>query len=769
MRGLEVEEIRRLERQFHGVVVARVLSVEPHPSANKLSVCRVNDGRGERTVVCGAPNVKAGVLYPLAVPGARLGNITIQARELRGVFSEGMLCSEAELGLSERGDGLMELGNDAVPGTDVDVLLGETDTMLDISVTANRPDCLGVIGMARELAAALGRPLRRPLPSLTADPAAENQRIDVEIRAPQRCPRYTGRFIDGVTPGPSPRKMAERLAAVGIRSINNIVDVTNYVMMETGQPLHAFDAALIQGKKIIVRLAEEGERFVTLDGKEHELDSATLLICDGERPVALAGIMGGKNSEVSDETRAVFLESAYFEPVGIRKTCGRLGISSESSRRFERGVDPHGALYALNRAAQLILETAGGRLIGEAVDVHPLPAPPVVINLSTKRCNELLGIQQTRDETAALLVRLEIRTTPVDDDVIAVQVPSFRVDLKKPVDLIEEVARHIGYDALPTEPAPRINQLQEANAKDAFRDYLRRTLAGAGFRETVAYNLVPRKIAEAFLPEGFECVALLNPLSADLEVFRTDILQSLIATAVYNRNRQMQDLSLFEIGESAWKLQGKIEERTQVGGLYCGMRLTKEWNQPPAAFDFYDVKGAVEHLLRAVGIADVEITSPREPIWDAEAVGLLSGGNYLGSYGKIRREICALFKLKTCDLYAFRLDFSLLFEQRRLKREYQPVPRFPSSPFDLALILDRQVPVGRLEQAIREAGKPYLASIHLFDLYVGEQVPAGKKSAAFSLTFSSKERTLNEDEVNEAVERILARLKEEFGAELRPS
>ncbi|MDZ7317255.1 MAG: phenylalanine--tRNA ligase subunit beta [candidate division KSB1 bacterium] len=767
MRGLEIEEITRPQYAFSGVVTARVLAVDPHPSADHLRVCRVSDGTAERNVVCGAPNVRKGKVYPLALPGAKLGEMSIETRPLRGVVSEGMLCSESELGLSERADGLLELPDDAPLGKDLKELLGEADTTFDVFVTPNRADCMSVIGIARELASAMGRPLKKR--ALSLQPAPAGEAMNVEILDPQRCPRYTGRLIAEVKIGPSPLWLARRLHAVGVRSINNVVDITNYVMMETGQPLHAFDRALLRGNRIVVRTADKGERFVTLDGKEHELGPEDLLICDAERPVALAGIMGGLNSEVSEQTTAVFLESAHFEPTGIRKTSGRLQVASESSRRFERGVDPNGAVYALDRAAQLMVELAGGKILGEVVDVYAKPIAPLTIRLSTAKCNALLGTNLPQEKIGSILQSLELPTQPMDADLLSVQIPTFRFDLTRPVDLMEEVARCIGYHAVPPEPAPRINQMQEPNQRDRFRDQVRRMLVSAGLRETVAYNLVPRKIAEAFLPNGLECVNLINPLSADMAVFRPNILISLLGTAAYNRNRQMPDLRIYEIGQSGWKINGKIEEKLQIGVLLCGERLNKEWYQGPVAFDFYDIKGIYEHLFEGIGISKARFVEAKEPIWDRESVGLEINGRYLGSFGKIRKEICAFYKFKVCDVFGLWLDFDSLFELRTINKRYDPVPRFPSSPFDLALIVDIDTPVGRLEEEIRQAGGPYLREVRLFDLYQGDQVPPGKKSAAFSLTFSSKERTLNEDEVNETVEKILERLRKELGAELRPS
>jgi phenylalanyl-tRNA synthetase beta chain len=770
MLGLEVEDVQQTPRNFSGVVVGRVISVEPHPKAAKLTVCRVDDGRATKTVVCGAPNVQAGAKYPLAQIGAKLGEVSIEERELRGVISQGMLCSEAELGLSDRSQGLMLLPEDATLGTDFKDFLGEQpDTVFDVFITPNRADCLSVIGIARELAAATKRSLRKHPFSIQSTTADIKNYMRVDIKNPQRCYRYSGRLIENIMVESSPSWLAQRLHQVGIRSINNVVDVTNYVMMETGQPLHAFDYALLKGKKIIVRTASAGEQFTTLDDKEHVLNEEALLICDGERPVALAGIMGGQNSEVSDRTMTVFLESAYFEPTGIRKTSGVLGLASESSRRFERGTDPNGTLYALNRAAQLFVEIAHGQIVGEAIDEYPRPVQPLELTLSIERSNSLLGTRLSAVETAAILQRLEIETNVVSAEALQTRIPTFRVDLTRPIDLMEEIACCHGFGAIEPILAPPINQLQEANPRDLYRNKIRQILAGAGMKETIAYNLTSLKHAEMFLNDEKKPVVVLNPISTDLAVFRPNIVLTLLGTTAYNRNRQIQNLRLFEIGDAAWSTDGIHEERPQIGGIVAGERVQKSWSQQAAMFDFYDVKGVVEHLLLKADIKDVGWCSPKELFWDAHSVGVSINGEYEGAFGKINKDICSQFKLKICDVFAFWLDFNLLDAHRQLSKQYDPVPRFPTVPFDLALVMDDEIEIGRVEKAIRESGKPYLRSLHLFDFYQGEQVKSGKKSIAFSLTFSSKERTLNEDEVNAAVEHILIHLKKQFGAELRPS
>ncbi|RPI02339.1 MAG: phenylalanine--tRNA ligase subunit beta [Calditrichaeota bacterium] len=769
MLGLEVEDVFEAPRPFHGVVAAQIADVKPHPSVPKLNICRVDDGRGQLNIVCGAPNVQKGCKYPLARIGAQLGGLSIESRMLHDVISEGMLCSEAELGLSERSLELMRLPDNTTVGAELNTILQAPDTIFDIFITPNRSDCMSVFGIARELAAATGTTLRRPQIKIDAEPADIKEYMNVSIQDVDRCYRYAGRFIEGVEIAPSPFWLAERLHQVGIRSINNVVDITNFVMMETGQPLHAFDYALLKGKKILVRTALDGESFVTLDDKRHLLNTETLLICDGERPVALAGIMGGLNSEVSAQTRTVFLESAFFEPAGIRKSSTSLGIVSESSRRFERGIDPNGAVYAMNRAAQLLVEIAKGRIVGREIDEYPRPVRPNEINLSVNRCNTLLGTRLSAAEMASILNGLEIQTAIQSSDELRSYIPTFRVDLTRSVDLTEEIARCYGYDSIEPVLNPPINQLQADNKRDAYRNSLRGYLAGAGFKETIAFNLTSAKIAASFIQPERSLVELVNPLSSDWAVFRPNILTTLLSSVAYNRHRQIPNLRLFEIGDAAWLINGACEERLQIGAVLAGERVEKSWSTAAEEIDFYDAKGAVEHLLSQADISQYEWQAVREPFWDRQALGIEINGHYAGALGKVKKEICALYKIKGNDVFGFWLDFGQLYENRLSKKQYEPVPRFPSIPFDLALVLKDDVAVGDVEKAIWESGKPYLHSVRLFDYYRGEQLGSGKKSVAFSLTFSSKDRTLNEDEVNKAVERVLAHLHETVGAELRPS
>jgi phenylalanyl-tRNA synthetase beta chain len=771
MSGLEVESIEEVARPFSGIVVGKIVSCDPHPKADKLQFCRVDAGRGEAlTVVCGAPNARAGLLAPLALPGARLGDeMTVEAREIRGVASSGMLCSEAELGLTERSEGLMILDERAQPGQELSDWLGEPDFVIDIFITPNRPDCLSVIGLAREIAAATRTTMR--IPTVVTTPIAQGpaSRIAVEITAPPLCPRYSGLYFENIRIQPSPFWMAYRLHHAGMRSINNIVDITNYVMLESGQPLHAFDATQIEGRRIVVRAAEAGESFTTLDGKVHTLKANTCLICDGLKPVALAGIMGGLNSEVQSSTSTVFLESAHFEATGIRKSSKLLGVSTESSKRFERGADPNGTLFAINRAAVLLRELAGAEIAGETVDLYPVRIPRQTIELKMSAVNGLIGIDLTPAEVMELLGRLEIGCTMADASAIACSIPTFRPDLTRPVDLIEEVARVYGFDSIPFAQKVALDQSQTANPRVLFLDQLRRQLAGFGLRETLSLSLVSPQIATPFLPTGAELVELLNPLSTEWSVFRTSLLISLLNNSAYNRNRQMANLRFFEIGNVAWKHGHSFEEKKQVAGMLVGENGEPAWYARPRAVDFYDIKGVVFALLDTLGIKSVSLGAAAESYWGQESAGLyLAKDVYLGSFGRLDGDIIQACKIKTPDVFGFVLDFDQLYTHQLLNRKFVPIAKFPNVPFDIALLLGVDTPVGAVEEAIRQSGGPHLVSVHLFDYYQGEQVPKDKKSVAFSLNFCSKERTLGVEEVEHQVNEILAHLAAQFAAELRP-
>ncbi|MBN1999903.1 phenylalanine--tRNA ligase subunit beta [candidate division KSB1 bacterium] len=767
MAGLEVEDYFAVNRSFKGVKIGKIIDCTPIEDTDHLTSCLVDIGDGRVNVVCGAPNTKKGLVAPIALVGARLEKVEITSRRIKGIESEGMLCSEVELGLSERAEELMELPSDTPVGLDFERFLGEPDYVFDVFITPNRADCQSVIGIARVIASISGRQLRRPPVPWREQDISGNNPVQVIIKNSNRCARYSGRFIENIRIKASPFWLVERLFNVGVRSINNVVDITNYIMMETGQPLHAFDYKLLQGDKIIVRTALKDERFTTLDEKEHILNEHALLICDTVKPVALAGVMGGLNSEVQPETSTVFLESAYFEPVGIRKTAKELDIFTESSRRFERGVDPNGTVYAMNRAAQMMIDLADGHIIGKAVDNYARKINPVNIDLNIERVNRLLGTKRSMQDIAKILTSIEIDVVKSNHDMLSVNVPTFRPDITRPVDLIEEVAINLGYDYIPTNTVACINQLQTPNLKDKFRDFMRGLLVALGLRETVSINLMPDKYAEYFLPEKTGLVQIINPLSADLAALRPDIMSSLLTIISYNRNRQNDTCRFFQIGNVAWKTEAYVE-KTHVAGILAGKRTESTWFGKEETFDFYDIKGLAMSLLGKLGIVDLTLKKNTVGFWDSSSVAVFSGKEYLGCMGKLNDQACRLAKIKINDVFAFNFDFDQLFRFARIDKKFESISKYPSVPFDLAIVVDNDVPVAQIEKFIWSAAGSDLIQVKIFDYYTGDQIGAGKKSIGFSLTFSSKERTLDESSVEQSIKNILAHLNRDCGAELRP-
>ena len=568
MLGLEVDSLQPVSWDFDGIVIGKVTQKSAHAHADRLSVCEVDIGSKTLNIVCGAPNVEVGQKVPVAIEGTRMPNGTIiRHTKIRGVDSQGMICSEAELGISSRSGGIMVLDDKVQFGQKLRDALEDGDSVIDIDVTPNRPDCFGVIGIARDISALSNSALKKPKIDLSENGQSISDLIKINILDPEKCPRYTARFVGDVEMKPSPWWLVQKLEAVGIRSINNIVDVTNYVMMETGQPLHAFDYDLIRGQEINVKTATKGEKFTTLDDVKHTLNSECLMICDGEDAVAIGGVMGGLNSEVSDSTKNILLEAAYFNPVNIRRTSKFIGCSTEASRRFERGVDPNGTLFALDRAAQLIAEVAGGKIAQGAVDVYPTPIKPKRVELRSQRVEHLLGVSVPSGEIKSILGRLGFKVSGEKD--FQVEVPTFRPDVTREADLIEEVARLFGYDNIPADTTALIEQAVSKNAQEQCTDKITNTLISFGFSETVTYNLISKKHAEVFSSTN-QTAHVINPLSEDLSNLRPSLIPGLLKTAQWNINRQNSNLKLFEIGSVFHKVGKNIEEKTSLAGILTG-------------------------------------------------------------------------------------------------------------------------------------------------------------------------------------------------------
>lgn len=793
MLGVEVEGVQKLGGEFDGVVVAQVITRDKHPNADKLSLCRVHDGTGERQIVCGAQNFKAGDKVPMILPGHTLpakpgeAPLTIKVGKIRGVESHGMLCSPQELGLPEDVDGLLILPQDAVVGMPFAQHLGRSgsDVFYDLEITPNRPDLNSVIGIAREISALTGNPLKIPqlqLPSGARTTSAEL--VAVRLEDPELCARYTARVVRGVKIGPSPDWLKASLEKVGVRSINNVVDVTNFVMLECGQPLHAFDYRLLTqeaGNKptIVVRRARDQEKFTTLDNQERLLDASMLVIADETRAIALAGIMGGLNTEIQPTTVDVLVESAWFKPQNIRATSKRLDLRSESSYRFERGADIGSCDWASQRAVQLILETAGGELAAGVVDEYPKPAEPKQITLRFQRANQLLGLDLLPSQVEGYLAQLGLQNVsrkpqPVgaaaEPETLTVRIPTFRVDLKREVDLIEEVARLYGVDRIPATP-PR--GASGSNAYDAVHDQLadaRRILTGLGLYEAQGQTLISGATAAALSPSQS---ALANPLSSDMNVLRPSLLPGLIDALRHNISRKTYDAALFEAGRVFQPArEGTVEatkEGRRVALALTGRRHPIFWSgaERDARFDLFDLKGILEEFLEQLGVRGVAFVRRDTPTeFFVESATIHLGRLELGQLGQLQPALAKKNDLRDAVFLA-ELDLDQLLARRNPGRSFRCLPQYPSIGRDVALIVANSVTHEEVLQAIKQARPANLESVELFDVFRGKNVPEGQKSMAYAFTYRGADKTLTDNEVNAAHEKVISQLKDRLKASIR--
>ncbi len=771
--GLEVEGLTRLGQGLEGVVAARILTSERHPDAEKLSVTTVDRGDGQPLqVVCGARNYAVGDLVPLATVGAVLpGGQKIEKAKLRGVESFGMLCSGRELGTDADASGLLLLEKSVVPGTPIARALGLDDVLLEVNVTPNRPDALSHLGIAREVAALLGRPVRPPDPRLAEAGAAAASLARVRIDAPDRCARYAARVIEGVRIGPSPAWLSRRLEACGVRSISNVVDATNYALLELGHPLHAFDLDKVAGGEIVVRTAGPGEKLTTLDARERALDPEDLLICDRDRGSALAGVMGGGDSEISAGTSRVLLESAWFAPGGIRRTSRRHGLKTEASYRFERGADPGMVLPALDRCAALIAQLSGGTVRPGVVDAHPRPHRPVEVGLRWSRPSELLGSPVAPEEARRILAGLGFAEGAGDAEGARFAVPSWRVDVSIEEDLIEELVRTQGYDRIP-ETLPAIAAATPVEpAESRMLGRMREALEGAGFCEAVNFSFVSepdlaplRYDLDGQRAEGPQAIPLKNPISSDLAIMRTSLVPSLLRNAARNRAQRVEELRLYEIARvyhprtPGGAGDEPSAEGLRVAGVMGGRREPLGWAAGGEAVDFYDAKAAVEALLEALGAAGVR--------WEAPGAGWLhprhsarlatADGAALGAVGELHPRVAQAFELPR-GILAFELSCEALARAGSLVPQHRAIPPFPAVLRDLALVVAEGVQAEVVLAAIRSEGLVEEAA--LFDVYRGAPLPAGKKSLAVAIRYRAPDRTLTDAEADAAHARIVLRLR----------
>ncbi|MBY3622612.1 phenylalanine--tRNA ligase subunit beta [Acinetobacter sp. CUI P1] len=784
--GIEIDGVERRNKGISGIVTGYVKSKEKHPDADKLNVCIVDAGQGEDLqIVCGAKNVAAGQIVPVALVGAKLPGLDIKKAKLRGVLSQGMICSAKELGLNdkllpkEQQEGILVLPEGTEIGQDISKLLGLDDEILEFDLTPNRSDCLSMIGAAYEVGAILGRDIKLPDPAseMIEISGAAAQSISVKIENEELCNHYAVRYISGVKPAASPLWIQNRLMAAGIRPINNIVDITNYVMLEYGQPLHAFDADKIEGGELGVRLAHEGEVLTTLDGQERKLEPHMLVIADGAKAVALAGVMGGQDTEVTAETVNLVLESAKFDGGTVRKTSRQLGLRSEASLRFEKEVDPNAVIPALNRAAVLIARYAGGSVHEGIVQAGTVSAPEKVLTLSLEKLNRYLGTDLSLLEVKTLFGRLHFKCGDTAQGLIEVQVPTRRGDISYDVDLIEEIARLYGYDNIPTTLIEGVTTPGALTYKQSLRRELRRLLAHGGYQEVMGYSFIQPKQSKMFpeLSEGSQAVKLAMPMSEERSVLRTSLLPQLLDIASYNTNRRQSDLALFEIGNVFFtdeeQLTRQPRELPVLGLLLSGSLTVKQWNVSAQPVDFFDLKGALESVFAYLGLTDkiiYEGDSPEGYHPGRSASVYLVGDEgrvKIGTMGQLHPELQR--ELDLVDTYVAEILLQPLYDNTHSRLQYNELPRFPGMERDIAVVVDSTVPAGDLLASIRANGGTLLQSVQVFDVYTGGKLESGKKSIAISLLYRHGDHTLTDEEVGEVHDKLLSSLQQTFGAELR--
>jgi phenylalanyl-tRNA synthetase beta chain len=792
MAGLEVKGIQTTGGTWDNVVIGEVIALNPHPNADRLKLATVNLGTEQVTTVCGAPNISLGQRVTFAHIGARLIDphtgeaVVLKPAKIRGVASEGMVCSEKELGISENHEGILVLPPEAPIGVPLGAYLG--DVILDLDVTPNRPDCLSVIGIAREIAVLTGEPLRLPQIHYEETEESINSFVSVDIVDPDLCLRYCASLVTGIKIAPSPSWLQQHLNNCGMRPINNVVDVTNYVMLEYGQPLHAFDYHKLKGRQIIVRRAGNGETITTLDGSKRALNPDILVIADKEEAVAVAGIMGGLDSEVTDKTDTILLESANFNQAAIRRGCGHLQFQSEASIRFDKGLNSELPLLPLKRATQLLLELAGGRAAKGIIDVYLGKSEPKRISLTTREVKRLSGLKVNIDEILKILKTLGFECREGDSNSqISVSAPYWRSDIKCSADLVEEVVRVIGYEKIPTTRLssplpPQKSKLSPEAQQSDLKDKLRDILTGFGFQEILTYSLVSLEKLQKLSPKlelKILPLKVANPMTREQEYLRTSLRVGLLATLAHNQKFEQAGIRLFEIGRVflpqhppviASKAKQSQEERElpQEKEMLCavlsGARAELSWQADKEPLDFFDAKGVVENILNQLGLKASFDVGDNEGLFPGRGANIIVDDNRIGIVGELHPKVTQAFELSGVACL-IEIDLGKVLTKLAKTKEYQSIPRFPSVTRDIALVIDEQVIYQKVEKIIQSF--PLVTKVTLFDLYRGEQIAEGKKSFAIRIVYQSPSHTLTDEEVDQTQERMLAKLHQELSAILR--
>ena len=770
--GLEVEEVTDYGKRFENMVVGFVKEKKKHPNADKLSVCLVTDGEKDYNVVCGAPNVDAGQKVPFAKVGSIIpnGNFEIKKAKLRGEVSEGMICAEDELGLGDDHSGIMVLDPNLKEGTKLSEALGLNDVVMEISITPNRSEALSHYGIARDLAAVLGRESNLPKFDLIEDGDDIKSLASIEIENTIDCPRYSAKVVTGVTIQESPEWLKQRLIAVGSRPINNVVDVTNFILNELGQPLHAFDLEQLAGNKIVVKSAgDEVKNFTTLDSKERNMNHDDLLIWDGAKPVAIAGVMGGENSEVTESTKNILIESAYFRPSAVRKTSKQLGLSTEASYRFERGTNPDQTLFAAERAAQLIAEISGGKIAKGFIDVYPNKIPSRRIELRHKRITKILGFEVDKSKVEAIMHNLGFTIEEKNDDKIIIDVPPFRHDIEREIDLVEEVIRVHGYENIPLVNKVSVTLDEKVN-EYAFTDQTRNILVGLGLNEIVTNSLFNRELAD----EHGNSIPVLSPQSYEMSNLRTSLITGMLQTISKNLKVKENDLALFEIGRTFVKKNEVInsfddfteEEHLLIG--VTGNSNSKEWYSDSRKTDIYDLKGIAEAFIKEISL-DNQITDSyyhEENLYFEYNFSKMFFEEVVGTGGKLKSDYLKNFDIKQ-DVYIFDFNISKLKKIKKSVKKFSQLLKYPKIERDLAFVLDKDIDSQKVIDVILKNSSKLLKNVKLFDIFESDSLGKDKKSLAFELEYFDEAKTLTEDEVENEFWKAIEVVKKEFNASLR--
>jgi phenylalanyl-tRNA synthetase beta chain len=786
MAGFEVESFYESFPHLNNVVIGRVIKVEPHPNADRLQLCTVDIGKETLSIVCGAPNVKENMLAPLALIGAVMKDGTVLKKtKIRGETSYGMLCSAIELGLGTDKSGIMDLNKYMQVGELLKDALHLSDTIFDINITPNRPDCLSMIGIAREIAAMSNEKLIYPdyeIPAHKPDNETDTdfktdfkigQLASVTIKDTDLCNRYAAKIVKNIKVKESPEWLRAKLLLAGLKPINNIVDITNFVMLETGQPLHAFDLDIISQKQIIVRKAEKKQNFVTLDSKERKILPDMLMICDAQKPVAIAGVMGGENSEIKEHTKDILIESAYFKPTSIRKTSKKLNISTDSSYRFERGIDPDGTVRALNRAALLMAELAEGSIVNGLIDEQPVINKNDKVTISIDYANSLLGTNIDKNRIKNLLESIELEAVEdeKDADKLSVTAPSFRVDITRQADIIEEIARLYGYDNInATFPSIIPNDFVYSD-KQAFCSRIKEIMTGLGFYETINYSFISLESEENLNLIRSDYVKILNPISQDMSIMRTSLMPSLLKTAYRNISHNIKTLKIFETGKIflAQKDDDLPFETDMLSALWTGSRKKASWHEKEIETNFYDIKGALEALLKALHITDVKFSAiePSECsfIKAGYCAHILINENVIGSVGEVSESVLNNHDIKQ-KAFAFELNLDMLRSNLPDIVSIKDIPKFPGIDRDITLILNKDIIATQIFDFVNNINQRLIEKAYLLDVYEGEPIPSDKKSVCLRIDYRADDKTLTQEAINPIHDSIVKKLLKKFDAAL---